>query len=123
MSRASGLVLLLVLTAGCLGERSDAGGEQEQRPTSGYELQAEDVPENLRHLVPLAEKWGIGDDVERAEFIERAAIGDRQALVRAITPYQSQITAWLDSFGTDPLSDEAAAFMYMQLAVEEMSIH
>ncbi len=78
------------------------------------------MPTNLRHLIPLAEKWGIGDDVERAEFIERAPAADRQALIQALAPHQTAITAWLDSFETNPMTDEAAAFMYMQLAVEEM---
>lgn len=116
-------LVLLVLVAGCFGERPGTGNEQEQPSTPAQELRTENVPEDLRHLVPLAEKWGIGDDVERAEFIDRASAGDRQALVQAITPHQSRITAWLDSFGMDPMSDEAAAFMYMQLAVEEMSFY
>jgi hypothetical protein len=38
----------------------------------------------------------------------------------AITPLYARITAWLDSFGGGTMSDEAAAFMYMQLALEEM---
>ena len=120
MRRSLTPVLLLSLVAGCLGERPDAESEQGQPSTPARELRVENVPEDLRHLVPLAEKWGIGDDVERAEFIDRASAGDRRALVQAITPHQSRVTAWLDSFGTDPMSDEAAAFMYMQLAVEEM---
>jgi hypothetical protein len=123
MKRLPCVIILLVLVAGCLGERPDARSEQEQPSTPAHELQAENVPVDLRQLVPLAEKWGIGDDVERAEFIGRASVGDRQALVRAITPHQGRITAWLDSFGTDLMSDEAAAFMYMQLAVEEMRVY
>ena len=114
------LLVLVILGTGCADVRSDAGAEAEQLPTSTYELQAENVPAHLRDLVPLAEKWGIGDDVERAEFVERASAADRQALKEAIAPHQSAITAWLDSFGMSSMSDEAAAFMYMQLAVEEM---
>ncbi len=54
--------------------------------------------------------------------IARASAADRGALQQAIAPHQARITAWLDSFGTNPLSDEAAAFMYLQLAVEEMRV-
>jgi hypothetical protein len=83
-------------------------------------LNPEQVPEDLRHLVPLAEKWGIGDDVDRNAKVERATPAERSELRAAITPASSSITTWLDSFGKEPMSDEAAAFMYMQLALEEM---
>jgi hypothetical protein len=115
------LVLVMALVVGCDSDRSDERSRRDEQPASTYDLESENVPENLRHLAPLAEKWGIGDDVERAQLVERASPADREALIRAITPHQSEITAWLDSFGMDPMSDEAAAFMYMQLAVEEMS--
>lgn len=105
---------------GCSGDRAAGDREQEQPPISSYELLAENVPVNLQHLIPLAERWGIGDDVERAELIERASAAERQELSRALAPHQRAITAWLDSFETNPMTDEAAAFMYMQLAVEEM---
>lgn len=83
-------------------------------------LNPEQVPEDLRHLVPLAEKWGIGDDVDRNAKVERATPEERSELRAAITPVASRITTWLDSFGQGAMSDEAAAFMYMQLALEEM---
>jgi hypothetical protein len=121
MIRIPTLIALAVILVGCAGERS--GGEtREEAPvqTATDKLQADKVPPNLRHLIPLAERWGIGDDVDRAELGERATAADRQALVEATAPHQEAITAWLDSFGTRPLTDEAAAFMYMQLAIEEM---
>ncbi|NIR44190.1 MAG: hypothetical protein GWN99_08710 [Gemmatimonadetes bacterium] len=114
------LALALSLMAGCAGDRSEAEGDARGEPASTQELQPANVPEGLRELIPLAEKWGIGDDVDRAALIERSSTEERQALTRSIAPHQDEITAWLDSFGTSPLSDEAAAFMYMQLAVEEM---
>jgi hypothetical protein len=51
------------------------------------------VPADLRDLLPLAQRWGIGDDVDRA---------------------------WLDTFKPGTMTDEAAAFMYAQLAIEDM---
>jgi hypothetical protein len=47
-------------------------------------------------------------DAERAEL--KAAFG----------PRQDRITAWLDTFKPGTMTDEAAAFMYAQLAIEEM---
>ncbi len=119
MSRVLIAAMLAALVIGCAPDRPEGNGE-DVSAESTYDLQAEGVPVNLRQLIPLAEKWGIGDDVERGEFIEAASAEERQALLKAITPRQQEITAWLDTFGTNPLSDEAAAFLYMQLAVEEM---
>ena len=119
MSRVLISAMLAALVAGCATDRPD-GNSEEGGAESTYDMQAEGVPVNLRHLISLAEKWGIGDDVERGEFIEAASAEERQALLEAITPHQREITGWLDTFGANPLSDEAAAFLYMQLAVEEM---
>jgi hypothetical protein len=78
------------------------------------------VPEELRGLVALAQEWGIGDDVERGAKVERTSSAERARLRATVTPFQERITAWLNSFGRDPMPDEAAAFMYLQLAIEEM---
>ncbi len=88
--------------------------------TAVQRLNPQQVPEDLRHLVPLAERWGIGDDVERIEKVDRATPAEREELRTAVEPVHARITAWLDTFGQGAMSDEAAAFMYMQLALEEM---
>ena len=88
--------------------------------SSTYSLDSSRVPESLRHLVPFAEQWGIGDDVERMQFIERSSPPEREVLASVLESHHQEITRWLDSFGSAPMSDEAAAFMYMQLALEEM---
>jgi hypothetical protein len=78
------------------------------------------VPDDLRHLVPVAERWGIGDDVDRNAKVDAATPAERDELATALEPHHARITAWLDSFGQGLMSDEAAAFMYMQLAHAEM---
>lgn len=83
-------------------------------------LDATKVPEDLRGLVPLAQEWGIGDDVERGAKVESAAPAERARVRAAVAPHQHRITEWLNSFGRNPMPDEAAAFMYLQLAIEEM---
>ena len=35
------------------------------------------VPEHLRDLVPLAVKWGMGDDAARADFEAQATQAER----------------------------------------------
>lgn len=78
------------------------------------------VPAHLRHLVPLAEKWGIGDDGIRNERVDKASTAERRELHDAFYEPFEQITEWLNSFGKSELPAEAVAFMYAQLALDEM---
>ena len=105
---------------GCGSSEPSEPGGAASGLSSGGSLDPTQVPESLRHLVPLAQQWGIGDDSERMESIASASAADRAALEAALAPHQAEITTWLDSFGSGPMSDETAAFMYTQLALEEM---
>ncbi len=78
------------------------------------------VPDDLRSLVSIVQEWGIGDDVDRGRKVDAASPDERARLRQALTPYHTRITAWLDSFGATSLSEEAAAFMYAQLALDEI---
>jgi hypothetical protein len=81
------------------------------------------VPANLRGLVPLAEYWGIGDDVLREMMQEGESPAKKKAMADAVNPHNAAITAWLDGLRTgEPMSDEAAAFMYMQQGLDEMGL-
>ena len=90
----------------------------DNRPT--ITLDSSKVPADLRDLIPLAQHWGIGDDVIRNDVIAKSTPEERQTLRQSLAPRGARITAWLDSFPPNGLSDEAAAFMYMQLALEEL---
>jgi hypothetical protein len=92
----------------------------ENRPL--IKLDPAKVPEGLRHLIPLAEKWGIGDDIIRNDLIDQATDAEKQELHDALYEPYERITAWLDSFSGDAMSDEAATFMYMQGTLDEMGI-
>lgn len=121
MAKSFALLVLLSCTAlagcgtGAGGDRPGATGD-----AAVQRLVAEKVPAELRSLIPLAERWGVGDDAERAAAIARSTPAEREELREAIEPVHATITAWLDSFGQRAMSDEAAAFMYMQLALEEI---
>jgi hypothetical protein len=118
------LCLTLVLAPALLAcsSMSDDTPQPGSATTTGATgtLNAENVPADLRHLVPLAQRWGIGDDVDRNAAVDRATAAEQAELEQAISPVDARITAWLNSFGQQPMPDEAAAFMYMQLALEEM---
>jgi hypothetical protein len=115
LSRSVALVLGIV---GC-GPTPD--GSRAGQASAVPSLDAAKVPEELRGLVPLAQEWGIGDDVDRGAKVDGATAEERARVRTAVAPYQTRITAWLDSFGQGVvMPDEAAAFLYLQLAIEEM---
>lgn len=113
--------LFVFALTGCPGEadrQSSTARASEGRPAQLDTLQ---VPAQLRPLTPLAAEWGIGDDDERAQRVARSTAEERRALRAAVLPHDERIDAWLDSFGEgSAMTDEAAAFMYMRLAIEEM---
>ncbi len=103
---------------------SDRAAAASERPATVSAVAApgldpQQVPDDLRHLVPIAERWGISDDVDRNAKVDGATPEERDELRTALRPHRERITEWLNSF-QGQLSDEAGAFMYMQLAVEEM---
>jgi hypothetical protein len=83
-------------------------------------INPENVPEYLRALIPMATKWGIGDDGVRDELEKKATKEEKAELEQAIKGKEKLIHDWLDSFPKGEMSDEAGAFMYMTLALEEM---
>lgn len=114
--RVAAVLICVVGLLGC-GPASTPGGAQES------EFNVANVPAELRDLAPLAKRWGIGDDVQRAEALEHASVEERQALRQTVEEHGAEITRWLDSFGPGAkMPEEAAAFMYMQLAVEELPL-
>jgi hypothetical protein len=93
----------------------------ENRPA--IQLDAERVPQHLRHLIPLAETWGIGDDIIRNDYIAKASDTDKRALHDAFYGPYEEVTHWLDSFRGGAMSEEAEAFMYAQVALDEMGYY
>lgn len=77
------------------------------------------VPEALLGLLPLAERWGIGDDVERSLAVEQATADDRQALVTAVVAAPDELWEWLVQ---GPQSQEWAAFTCMTQAADEARV-
>jgi hypothetical protein len=116
----TGTTLLLLSLSGCSGREAIRDPGSSDAAEAAPPLDSAKVPADLRDLVPLAQRWGIGDDVARPERVRKATDAERSELRAAFGPRQARITAWLDSFGQGPMPEEAAAFMYAQLAIEEM---
>ena len=92
----------------------------ENRPT--IRIEPSKVPENLRDLIPMAELWGVGDDIIRDDLEEKASKEQKQDFREKMTGRTDDVTAWLDSFSDGIMSDEAGHFMYMLSALDEMGL-
>ncbi len=93
----------------------------ENRPR--IRIDPSDVPENLRDLIYLAEKWGIGDDIIRDDFENKSTAAEKQELQDKLKGRTEAINQWLDTFADGKaLSESAAHFMYMLCAQEEMRL-
>ena len=114
------LILLFVVSLSIMACNSSTSSNTPD--TSQSISHSEVVPQEFRNLLPIAQQWGVGDDVERSELINKATADDKQALLDAVNPYRQQINSWLDSYGNNPMPEEAASFMYMLEAMEEMGI-
>ncbi len=80
------------------------------------------VPEPLRSLAPWALRLGVGDDHCRGWLVGRLKAAEREELRRRAEDHAGAIQRWLDSFPAGSMPEEAAAFMYLMLGVEEMDI-
>jgi len=91
----------------------------ENRPT--IRLDPQKVPPQLRDLIPLAETWGIGDDIIRFDFAQKAPEAAKRELVAGLGGRIDDVQEWLRSQpeGAE-LTEEAAAFMYLLSAWDEV---
>ncbi|MCL4802083.1 MAG: hypothetical protein KJ025_21000 [Burkholderiales bacterium] len=103
-------------------EASEEARAEEHR--RAIRIDPERVPAAFRDLIPLARRWGVGDDGARGFLTGRATAMDRARLKKAL-PWRRRgaVQAWLDSLGPEGItSDEAGAFMFLLEAVEELGL-
>ncbi len=93
----------------------------ENRPE--IKLDKQKIPKDLHNLIPYAEKWGIRDDIIRADFEKKSSESDKAKLKNALKGHIKKTNEWLDTFNKKKMSNEASAFMYMLLAADEMGIY
>jgi hypothetical protein len=102
-----------VATAGEL--RARYGLTAENRPA--IKLDPGRVPEPLRTLIPLAEQFGIADDLIREDVFAKAPKRELAALRRAVEKYGDQLDTWLagPEAAGPKFSDEYIAFSAMRM--------
>ncbi len=83
------------------------------------------VPRSLHVLIPIVEKWGIGDDYEREHLISTASLEELKKLVECYNLIdENDLWSWLagdESFGDKP-TFEYLAFTNMTMAVESAKL-
>jgi hypothetical protein len=84
-------------------------------------IYAKNIPENLRHLIPLLKKWSISDDSEREQLIEETSEKQKNKLVNSIYPLMREINEFLDSFQDSPLTNEAILLGNLAELVSELA--
>jgi hypothetical protein len=67
----------------------------DNRPT--IILDPQQVPGPLRGLIPLAEYWGIRDDLIREDLVDRASSEQLVAVKTAVRAHEDELMAWLTS--------------------------
>ncbi|HSO07775.1 MAG TPA: hypothetical protein VLW45_11065 [Pelomicrobium sp.] len=83
-------------------------------------LKASEVPAEFRALMPLAARYGLGDDGCRGLILAQLTDDAKAALIRDVEPHAAAIDTWLDGYPGEAMPAEAAAFMYLLLALEEL---
>lgn len=85
-------------------------------------LDSKNVPEQFHDLIPLAEKWGIEDDVIRDDFENKVSDEEKLFFKQTLYGRTKAINHWIDSFGRGKMTDEAGAFLFMLEALEELRV-
>lgn len=69
------------------------------------------IPPALRHLLPLAREWSIGDDVELDAYIAAASDEQLRRFVDAFAPHFDALEAWHNELSDlVPQPDELVLF-------------
>ena len=101
-----------------VGELRREGFTAANRPT--ITLDPSRVPVSLHPLIPLAERWGIADEVIRDDVFSQGSASEIQHLTTMLREHDDALDAWLggpESFSHSP-SPEYVAFSAMRMGAD-----
>jgi hypothetical protein len=101
--------------------REKYGLTAENRPI--IQLDPSRVPAQFREWIPLAEQWGIGDDLIREDCVRKASPAERSELLAFGDVYDAILADWLakpESCAASP-SPEYIAFSCLGMAWDSAS--
>ena len=114
------VLILEMLLVGLLGK--DIGLFVPIKSVESPELREDEVPESLRDLIPLARKYGVGDDEVREELIKSASHKELAELEKKVADKAQEIANWLETFPEGKMSDTASFFLYLGSACDEIPL-
>jgi hypothetical protein len=92
-------------TSQLVGTRFRVGSHAGFASVDSMALDPSKVPQPLAPLLPLAEKWGIGDDIDREAAVSAASLQELESLVRSVDDIRDEdLYGWL----TGPEADNPA---------------
>jgi hypothetical protein len=99
--------------------RDEYGMNAANRPY--FKVNADEVPETLRGLIPYVERWAIPCDVTRGDYFDQQPEQDVADFYNVVLPFRGQINAWLDEQPDNVAdwSDAAVHYMYFLKAHAE----
>ena len=90
--------------------------------SAAVEFRVDDVPENLRSLVPYAQFWGVQDDWQREQLASKAPRKVQESLQKLIAENDDALDDWLageEAASANP-SDAYIAFSAMRMCADFM---
>lgn len=90
----------------------------ENRPTIVLDPSA--VPPALRHLIPLAERFGIEDDLIRADVVAKTPAAELAAMQTVVNQHNDAFDEWLagPAASGPRFSPEYCAFTCLRMAAD-----
>jgi len=76
-------------------------------PADEESINLEELPRDFHKLIPWIRRWGICDDNDRSEKINKASSDTLARLVDAVEPEFNALNAYLESFQNEPLTESA----------------
>lgn len=83
-------------------------------------LDSSRIPEELHQLIPLAQKFGIADDLEREKLVAKSLPSELKQLKLEVAANDSALDLWLagNEAQGPTFSDEYIAFSAMRMAAD-----
>ncbi|MBA4188024.1 MAG: hypothetical protein C0467_08395 [Planctomycetaceae bacterium] len=99
--------------------REKYGLTAENRPT--IKLISEDVPLSLRHLIPLAEQFGIADDLIRSDVVSKTPADELDQMRSLVEANSPSLNEWLagPAAAGPTWSPEYIAFTCLRMAADD----
>lgn len=98
--------------------RAKYGLTAENRPT--IVLNPANVPASLRHLIPLAEQFGVSDDLIRDDVVKKSPLDDVERMRSVVEAHNAAFDEWLagpEAESRTP-SAEYIAFSCLRMAAD-----